>query len=221
MQKATTHAPGTKVDVKVPVDLAGNKYAQTVGGKAGERDIEQHNMAQTLADQYGKLLQVGNILDSGEPLTGLGSEVQLQWQRAKQLIMQDPESAQKVKDSELLDALLGSDVFPMIKQLGIGARGLDTPEERKFLISVMTGMRSMNKETLKEMTKLRTKYVKKGVESWNKRVESGELDNYFKSMMRPKRKIELPEAPKTQVRAGTYQGRKVIEYSDGSVEYAD
>lgn len=34
---------------------------------------------------------------------------------------------------------MGADVFAMLKPLGIGARGLDTPAERKFLQEVLTG----------------------------------------------------------------------------------
>ena len=44
------------------------------------------------------------------------------------------EAVEKATNTQLLEALLGSDVFGMIAILGIGARGIDTPAERDFLI---------------------------------------------------------------------------------------
>jgi hypothetical protein len=38
-----------------------------------------------------------------------------------------------ISDIEEQDRLVGSEAFPLIKALGIGARGLDTPAEREFL----------------------------------------------------------------------------------------
>ena len=61
-------------------------------------------------------------------------------------------------------------VFPMIKALGIGARGMDTPAEREFLRQVMTGTISMNKATLIKMTKLRRDISERVVKKYNKRL---------------------------------------------------
>ncbi len=72
--------------------------------------------------------------------------------------------------------MTGSDVFPMISSLGIGARGLDTPAERDFLISVMTGLPNMTIDTLKYMTKFRIQMYIDGLEKYNEKVKSG----YFK-----------------------------------------
>jgi hypothetical protein len=123
----------------------------------------------------------------------MGSEVFKNIERAKNLVMRDEASGRKVSDTELLDALLGSDVFPMIKALGIGARGLDTPAEREFLRSVMTGVTPMNRETLRRMTEIRRDVAKRSIERWNERVEGGELDRYFSATGMPKRKVELPK----------------------------
>ena len=64
--------------------------------------------------------------------------------------------SESVSNTQLLDSMLGSDVFPMIKALGIGARGLDTPAERKFLQQVMTGEIGMTRDTLTKMTMKKT-----------------------------------------------------------------
>tara|TARA_B100000953_G_C17970454_1_gene405957 strand:- start:21 stop:1136 length:1116 start_codon:yes stop_codon:yes gene_type:complete len=83
---------------------------------------------------------------------------------------------EKLVRTEITKVMTGSDVFPMISSLGIGARGLDTPAERDFLISVMTGLPTMTIDTLKIMTKFRLKMYLDGLEKYNRKVESG----YFK-----------------------------------------
>ena len=71
------------------------------------------------------------------------------------------ESAESATDTQLLEAALGSDVFGMISILGIGARGLDTPAERDFLIQVMTGTKEMTPEAFRKMTEIRRNYFAK------------------------------------------------------------
>jgi hypothetical protein len=83
---------------------------------------------------------------------------------------------EKLVRTEITKVMTGSDVFPMISSLGIGARGLDTPAERDFLISVMTGLPTMTIDTLKIMTKFRLKMYLDGIEKYNRKVDSG----YFK-----------------------------------------
>jgi hypothetical protein len=73
-------------------------------------------------------------------------------------------------DTEFLGALLGSDVFPYIQSLGIGARGLDTPQERIFLQRVMTGEITMEGAALEQLTRLRQKYVVRAIQEYNERV---------------------------------------------------
>lgn len=83
---------------------------------------------------------------------------------------------EKLVKTEITKVMTGSDVFPMISSLGIGARGLDTPAERDFLISVMTGLPNMTIDTLKYMTKFRIQMYLDGLEKYNEKVKSG----YFK-----------------------------------------
>ena len=80
------------------------------------------------------------------------------------------EAQNRVSRTQLLEALLGSDVFPQISALGIGARGLDTPAERDFLMKVMTGQKEMTRETLLEMATIRRNIQQRIVEKYNKKI---------------------------------------------------
>jgi len=190
VEKATG---STKVDVKVPINLGNNKYSETVNAKAADRDIAQHEVVNASVGNIQKLGKVKEILDSGQPITGIAAELQLDLERAKAKFLQDKEAGQKVSDTQYLRALLGSDVFPMIKSLGIGARGLDTPAEREFLIGVMTGDIPLDKKTLLRMTNDRMDREVSTIKNWNKRVDNGELDRYFKDLGIAKQKIDVPE----------------------------
>ena len=201
---APVQAP--KKEPLVSVDMKGEgKYFETVGKMGGERDIGQHDAATAAVENLIKLDMTLNQITKSNAITGMGSEVFKNIERAKALIMQDQAAGKKVSDTELLDALLGSDVFPMIKALGIGARGLDTPAEREFLRSVMTGVTPMNRETLRRMTEIRRDVAKRSIERWNERVDSGELDRYFKASGLPKKRIDLPKAQPSPV-PNTAQG---------------
>ena len=183
-----------KKEPLVSVDMKGEgEYFKTVGKQSGERDMGQHDAAIAAIDNITKLDLTLKQITESSAITGMGSDVLKNIERAKVLVMRDQAAGKKVSDTELLDALLGSDVFPMIKALGIGARGLDTPAEREFLRNVMTGTTPMNRETLRRMTEIRRDVAKRSIERWNERVEGGELDRYFQATGMPKRKIEMPK----------------------------
>lgn len=182
-----------QVNVQVPVNLAQNKYAETVGGKTAETDIAQHDAAQSAVDNIAKLDVVLNHLNTSDAITGMGADLLKNVERAKVLFLDAKKAGKKVSDTEYLDALLGSDVFPMIKQLGVGARGLDTPAEREFMRQVLSGTIQMNKETLIRMTKLRRDISMRSLERWNSRVRSGGLNKFFEASQAAPEEIPLPQ----------------------------
>jgi cell fate (sporulation/competence/biofilm development) regulator YmcA (YheA/YmcA/DUF963 family) len=79
-------------------------------------------------------------------------------------------------NTENLNAMLQMDVFRAIKELGIGARGLDTPAERDFLIKVMTGNATVSRNALIQLTNRRRDKAKKKVDLFNQAEGNG----YFK-----------------------------------------
>lgn len=189
---------------QVAIDMKGeSEYSKKAGGMSAERDFGQHDAAQAAVENLHKLNITLKQIKESNAITGMGSEVLKNVERAKALFLQDKAAGKRVSDTEFLDALLGSDVFPMIKQLGIGARGLDTPAEREFLRNVMTGTTPLNRETLVQMTEIRRDIAERAIKRWNERVEGGDVDRYFRATGMPKRKVEMPKfetgaAPQTQ-----------------------
>lgn len=193
-QKARIAAAGaSRQTVQLPP--AESAYQTTVGKASGEADIASFDLAQRAADDLLKDFNTIDLLKTGKASTGITAELSLGINRLKADIGGDKEAARKVADTELLNALLGSDVFSNIQALGIGARGLDTPAEREFLREVVSGTISLNAETLRRMAEIRANVKERAIDRFNQRVEKGELDRFFQATGREKRKIEKPSRP--------------------------
>jgi hypothetical protein len=187
---AEIYAAVAKRNAPPPSETA---FGQTVGSRVGEMKVDQYRAAQALPQELEKLEQVSSLLESGQPLTGLMSDFRTNIERVKSLFLGKEEANQRIADTELLEALLGSDVFPLIGKLGIGARGIDTPAERDFLRDVFTGRAANNKETLNRLTEIRKRVLRQGIETYNKAVEAGDYDRFFEASGLPRRTINLPQ----------------------------
>ena len=141
-----------------------------------------------------KLDEALGIIEEGDINVGILSEVTSNFNRLKAQFLNDPEAASVVAQNQYLDSLLGSDVFTAIGTLGIGARGLDTPAERDFLIQVMTGSRTMDLEALRALTNFRKIREIKAIQAYNSAVAEGSLDEYF-DLGYTKTLLDVPEMP--------------------------
>jgi hypothetical protein len=180
--------------VKNIVGTAETEYSKFVGKAGGERDVATYDAAQRAVNNLPKINDTLMQIQQSDAITGLGSEVFKNIERVKTTFTADKKAGKKVSDTEYLDALLGSDIFPMISSLGIGAKGLDTPAEREFLRQVMTGTTSMNKETLVKLTKMRKDIEERAINRYNEKVEKGELDRFFSAAGIQKNKISVPRS---------------------------
>ena len=157
-----------------------------------EENTKIYTSGQSAVRNIAKINETLNLIEKGDPTTGIGADLINNVNRTQLLFSDSKKKINQVSDTELLNSLLGADVFPQIGALGIGAKGLDTPAEREFLRQVMTGTINMNKETLVRLTKLRKKYEEKSITEYNKAVDEGQLDPLFKEGGLPKRKLSVP-----------------------------
>jgi hypothetical protein len=173
--------------------LPGESERQKGYAKFGvEENTKIYVSGQTAVRNIAKINETLNLIEKGDPTTGIGADLINNVNRTKLLFTDSKKKINQVSDTELLNSLLGADVFPQIGALGIGAKGLDTPAEREFLRQVMTGTINMNKETLVRLTNLRKKYEEKSITEYNRAVEEGQLDPLFKEGGLPKRKLSVP-----------------------------
>ena len=173
----------TTIDIDMGLD-AGD-YA-----KAATADIYQDH--KTIIDGLPKLLEniqkvydVMDILDradEGEIRTGVFEPLQT---RVSQIAAGlGLGSGDQAASMQILQSYMGSDVFPLIRALGIGARGMDTPAEREFLQASFVGNTKMEVGALKAITERRLNVLLDALDTYNLRAgtltEDGLNSAYFK-----------------------------------------
>ena len=172
---------GQGVDIDIDLAEPGDnqdKYRDKIQMLTAEEDIADIKSMQAAKKAIVKLDRILDVIQNGDP--NLGALQGLK-QRADELLAKftnSKEAYASATDTQVLEALLGSDVFGMIAILGIGARGIDTPAERDFLIRVMTGEQKMTKAALEEMTYYRRKYSRQVLDDYNEKLGNGYYDNY-------------------------------------------
>lgn len=192
-QKVREIEAARKPETKIVMPAGQTKYEERLGTIRAEQDVETVNTANKAKNNISKIDMTLNQLQNTDAITGFGADIQKNVNRFKAKVLKDAKAGKQVADTEILDAFLGSDVFPQIGALGIGAKGLDTPAEREFLRQVMTGTISMDKNALIKMTQIRRDIEKRAIDRYNSAVESGELNDYFTSTKRQKKLIDIPD----------------------------
>lgn len=173
--KARAKATGEKD----PEIAAAEKFAEIAAKDSAEQIAKQEDKVKVAAVSLKKLDELKAQLEKNDVSTGLAADFRKATNKMLALLG-GREGARKATETEIADAMMGADVFPLIQSLGIGARGMDTPEERRFMRSVLTGDISLEKNTLLEMTRMRREAMQREIDGWDKRVDSGELNPYFK-----------------------------------------
>jgi hypothetical protein len=195
--KVTQIGQGPAVVFNAPLVGAEKAYAGKVGSSAADRDIAQFGTAEAAVNNLNKINETLGELRTGTAITGAFADVQKNIQKVQAKFANDKKAGKSVSDTEYLDALLGSDVFPMISSLGIGARGLDTPAEREFLRQVMTGTVSLEKDTIVKLTEQRKRIAERAIDKFNERVDKGELNKFFEYQGITPQKFDKPKAAPT------------------------
>ena len=182
-----------KAETKIVMPPGQTKYGERLGTLRAEQDVELVNTANKSKNNISKIDMTLNQIQNSDVITGFGADIQKNVNRFAAKVLKDKKAGKQVADTEILDAFLGSDVFPQIGALGIGAKGLDTPAEREFMRQVLTGTISLDKNTLIKMTQTRRDIEKRAIDRYNQAVDSGELNDYFAETKRQKKLIEIPD----------------------------
>jgi hypothetical protein len=172
-------AAGKQLVGKLPPEQFESEYKKIVGKSAAERDVALVTNATAARESLPKLYETLDQIKTSDAITGFGANMITKIEAARAKFAGDIKAGKKVADTEILDAMLGSDVFPMIQSLGIGAKGLDTPAEREYLRAVMTGTITMNKDALIKLTEIRKNVAERAIELYNIAGTEGKLNKFF------------------------------------------
>jgi hypothetical protein len=168
-------APGAQTNI----NMGENAYKKEAGSTLFQRDLSEYDAVSAAPDRIEKLDNVLGILKSGDITTGFGAELFLNANRIKAKFMNDQKAGKTVQNTELLDSLLSSDVFPMISALGVGARGMDTPAEREFLRQAFTGTKELDAKTLERLTEIRRDIELRTVKKYKDNYDKGTYKRFF------------------------------------------
>ena len=187
---------GTNVQVNTgDMQTAGEKSKGTVLGKGvGEDLLKTRLAAQTANENLPKMYTALNILKTQPITTGLGYQFYDIINQIRSQYLSDKKAGVEVTNSQYLDSLVGGDVFNAIADLGIGARGIDTPAEKDFLLEVVTGKRSLSENALIAITEMRIKNTEKSVKKFNDYLSKGDYKDLETILGRKLSPIELRNA---------------------------
>jgi len=166
-------------------------------GKAGvEMNVQALNQADAAMGSYEKATSLLKDLENPNYKfeSGAAADLRLGVLKLRELVDSDPELRERIMNTEFMTSRMGSEVFGMIKALGIGARGLDTPAEREFMQEVLTGKVSLNRDTLIKMAKLRQQTSRDRIRKFYDRTKSGAFDDIFAETGRTRGEFNLGKA---------------------------
>ena len=137
------------------INLGENRFADNVADltteagsnmlKGGEEGIKSVNQIDKVIKEISESTFESGLLAD---IRTLGNKIMGQ-------VFDDEAAMKRATDAEFKAALLGSEVFQLFQQLGVGARGLDTPAEREFMMKVLTGDISMTRGAIIKMAQKR------------------------------------------------------------------
>ena len=158
---------------KTPEDILLEKYMADSGTSMAKSDITIREAAQSAPDAIAAIDQADFEIDAGNANTGIFEPILTTIDRAISAVAgSESKAAARVQSTQFLSALLGADVFKQIKALGIGARGLDTPAERKFLQEVITGAVTLDAGSIKKMNAIRRNMFIRAMRKYNKKFDN-------------------------------------------------
>jgi hypothetical protein len=161
------------------INLGGSAIEKVVGEGLGQDMLGEYRAAKDAPEAIAKLDEIQGLIKSGNITTGIGAEYIQNANRLRAQFANDIKAGKTVSNTQLLESLLGSDVFPMISALGIGAKGMDTPAEREFLRQSFTGTKDFTPETLQRLTQIRRDIQMRAIKKFKKNNASGAYKKLF------------------------------------------
>ena len=174
----------TTVNLPVGEKASDMALGKVIGEGVGNRMQGIILGAEKAEKNLPKMYTALNIMKTKDINTGLGASFFNIVNKIRQQYLNDKAAGKVVQNNEYLDSLVGGDVFNAIADLGIGARGIDTPAEKEFLLEVVTGKRTLNKEALIDITEMRIKTTEENIIKFNNALNNGDLKKWEKAQGR-------------------------------------
>jgi hypothetical protein len=179
------------------------KFTETFGANIATQFDNLYTQAQSAESSLDLSRRLQPLLNNPKFISGTLGNVRLEIAKALGL--------PGAEETQAYFAGIGGQVAQIIKSFGAGTGLSDA--DRKFAERMAGGSEELTVEAIKKIVRLNNEASKFVINRYNKRrselgKEEPKLPDYY------------PEI-RAIVREGTADGRRVVEYSDGTIEYAD
>jgi len=184
---------------------AGKKFSETLGETAGKRLDAFRDKAESAVQTLQTSQQLQPLLDDPKFISGTFADARLALARAANI---------DVASTEAYFAGIGQQVAERITAFGAGTGLSDA--DREFAKSIAGGNPVTTAEGIRRIVRINNESARNVIKRYNDErsrlaKKEPEVEDYYP---------EINVARQIK-RTGTVDGRRVVEYDDGSVEYAD
>lgn len=224
IRKETQFAPQAVTTVQLPKQEGA--FEAGVGAGQSKRIFD----SQASAEGAARILEtndVGRSLLKSGAITGAGAEFFVGLNKALKQANIDFGYADAAANSQAYGAAMAANTGQLIKQFGAGTAISDA--DRTYATKAAAGEITMDEAAIRKVLDINDRAARSVINKHNKSVKGIKTNIPLE--------VEMPAAfvpsqgaaaripgqakpPRTVTRTGTSGGKKVIEYSDGSVEYA-
>jgi len=204
-------ASAGKTSISIPIST-GKKFGETIAEQAGKELGDMQKQAQAGLDVQESIRRLQPLLNSKDFISGTLGDARLAVAKALGL--------PGATETQAYFAGIGDQVASRIKAFGSGSAISNA--DREFAEKIAGGSIELTPDAIKRIVRLNDESAALAVKGYNKRRKflmkaNPEIANYFDEIT-PK---SAQPSDRDVVRTGTLNGRKVVQYSDGTTEYAD
>lgn len=131
------------------------------------------------------------MIDKGDINVGFTGNIQQGIDKIKSLFG-NKQSADKVANTEILEAVLGKDLIDAINAAGLTTQAYNTPAEMKNLRTAFTGGTEMSPAAIRQLAVFRRGVIQTLVNRYNQEVDLGMYNRLGKSFGTEIKKVTLP-----------------------------
>jgi len=188
--KDRSYTAGT---VLKPQPVVPDKYRDMAAQARFENDKATVDSAQNAINEIQTNNNIISLLDSGQVSTGISSAAQQIVDKSLSFFGNE-DAAKRASETEILDSLLGRSFLDERARAKITSTMMNTKAELELYRGIFSGTKTLEPESIKKIAQLKAKIAEGVIDSHNRRIKDGSLDQYYNSIFgRNGTVIKIPE----------------------------
>ena len=222
-KSAISRAGATNVNNTVSVAGPENQYNKDIGAGLAKEGLALVDVAKAAPEVVRNAQMIRSALSNGA-YTGTGAETRYAIDKA--LATAGLTGEGRAANTEALISGLSKVTLAGVKTSGLGAGNGFTDKDREFLESAASGRITMTAANIKRVADLSERVAASNYSKGSKVLQRWQSDPALKAVSQdtvldPLPASTQPSVVRTPVKTGMYGGKRVYQYADGSIEYAN